>query len=157
VFEPGIYSESFVLDRNITLQSRDPNDPFYIGGTIIQGNPDEPVVTLTSDTDACTLAGLTVRAGAIGISGTETDATIRNCRIMDNTEHGLVLTSASPRLNHCLIMANGLTGITMNTLPQGRPITVSSPVIENCIVWDNGEAGIIGGEPNIIDSIIQDD
>ena len=156
VIEPGIYSESIVLDRNVTLQSPDPNDPFYIGGTIIQGNPDEPVVTLTSDTDACTLAGLTVRAGAVGISGTSTDATIRNCRIMDNTEHGLELTGASPRLNHCLIMSNGLTGITMHVLSIGRA-TISSPIIENCIVWDNGEAGIIGGEPTIIESIIQDD
>ncbi len=156
VIEPGIYTESIVLDRNITLQSLDPNDPFYIGGTIVQGNPDEPVVTLSSNTDACTLAGLTVRVGAIGISGTATHATIRNCRIMDNTEHGLELTGAGPRLNHCLIMANGLTGITMHTLP-GRNLIVSSPIIENCVVWDNGEAGIIDGEPTIIDSIIQDD
>ena len=156
VMEPGIYTESFVLDRDVTLQSMDPNDPFYIGGTIIQGNPDEPVVTLTSSTDAGTLAGLTVRAGAVGISGTATDATIRNCRIMDNTQHGLELTGASPRLNHCLIMSNGLTGITMHVLSIGRA-TTSSPVIENCVVWDNGEAGIVGGEPTIIDSIIQDD
>jgi enterochelin esterase-like enzyme len=156
VIEPGVYSGSFVLDRDVTLQSVDPNDPFYIGGTIIQGNPDESAVTLSSDTDACILAGLTVRAGAVGISGTSTDATIRNCRIMDNTQHGLELTGASPRLNHCLIISNGLTGITMHVLSIGRA-TISSPVIENCVVWDNGDAGIIGGEPTIIDSIIQDD
>ena len=156
VIEPGIYSESFVLDRDVTLQSLDPNGPFYIGGTIIQGYTDEPVVTMTSDTDDCTLAGLTVRAGAVGISGTATDAAIRNCRIMDNTRHGLELTGASPILSHCLIMSNGLTGITMHVLSKGRN-TVSSPIIENCIIWDNGEAGIIGGDPTIIDSIIQDD
>ncbi len=156
VIEPGIYAESIVLDRNITLQSLDPNDPFYIGGTIIQGYSNEPVVTLSNNTDACTLAGLTVRAGAIGISGTATDATLRNCRIMDNYTHGIELyRNSNPHLLHCLITANGKTGITMIANTEGRGVTFCKPTIEDCVIADNSEAGIVGGEPTIIDSIIQ--
>jgi len=158
VIEPGIYTESVELDRNITLQSVDPNDPFYIGGTIIQGYPNEPVVTLGSNTEACTLAGLTVRAGAIGLSGTATDATIRNCRIMDNRTHGIELSrNSNPHLLHCLITANGKTGITMIANTEGRGVTFCKPTIEDCVIADNGEAGVVGGEPTIIDSIIQND
>lgn len=158
VIEPGIYAESIVLDQNITLQSIDPNDPFYIGGTIIQGYPNEPVITLGRNTEACTLAGLTVRAGAVGLSGTATDATLRNCRIMDNRTHGIELYhNSNPHLLHCLITANGTTGINMVAYTEGRGISYCKPTIENCVIVDNGEAGIMGGEPTIIDSIIQND
>ena len=158
IIEPGIYAESIELDRDITLQSVDPNDPFYIGGTIIQGYANEQVVTLGSNTGACTLAGLTVRAGDIGLSGTTTDATIRNCRIMDNRTHGIELYhNSNPHLLHCLITANSGTGINMIPYTEGRGVTYCKPTIENCIIADNGEAGIVGGEPTIIDSIIQND
>ena len=84
--------------------------------------------------------------------------TIRNCRILDNTGHGVDLYGASPILSHCLITANGGNGISMQTYRTGigrQARTLNcQPVIENCIIVDNNQAAIEGGEPIIIDSII---
>jgi hypothetical protein len=158
VIEPGVYQENLTIDgKDIILRSADPNDPFYIGGTIIQGDPNEPVVTLSNNTASCTLAGLSLRAGSIGISGAATDATIRNCRMMDNRQHGLELfQESSPYLKHCLIMANGQTGITMHDEQGGRAPSQCQPTIEDCVIVQNGDAALEGGEPVIIESIIQD-
>ena len=54
---------------------------------------------------------------------------------------------------HCLITANGQTGIAMHEL-GGRRIVYCEPVINNCIIVDNNEGSIVGGQPVIIDSII---
>ena len=156
VIEPGQYAEPLVLEQDLTVQSVDPNDPLYIGGTILQGDLEDPVLTLSDNTAACTVAGLTLRAGSVGISGTATQATIRNCRIMDNATHGLELFAGSnPYLNHCLITANGQTGITMHEL-GGRRALLCEPVLENCVIVDNGTAGLVGGQPVINDSIVQE-
>ena len=154
--QPGFYQESFVLDKDITIRSVEPNDPFYIGGTIIQGNPNEPVVDISGNSPACAIEGLTIRAGSVGITGTTTNATIRNCRIMDNLTHGIELFQESnPHLKNCLITGNSETGIMMHP-SKGRGKPPCSPVIENCIIIDNRAAAIEGGEPVIVDSLIQD-
>jgi hypothetical protein len=123
-------------------------------GTIIDGDMQSSVLTLTDNSAACEIAGLTIRAGLVGITGTATDATLRNCRIIDNVTHGIELSEVSnPILKHCLITANGQTGITMHQ-SFGRGTLICEPVVENCIIVDNGNAAIDGGEPIIIDSII---
>ena len=157
VIEPGIYQENLTIDgKDIVLRSTDPNDPFYIGGTIITGHSDNPVVALSNNSSACQIAGLTIRAGSVGISGTTIQATVRNCRIMDNITHGVELFQESnPHLKDCLIACNGDTGIMMHP-SKGRGKPPCAPVIENCIIVDNGKAAIDGGEPYIFDSIIQD-
>jgi parallel beta-helix repeat protein len=142
------------IDKDITLRSLDPNDSFYFGGTIISGDLQSSALTLTGNTAACEIAGLTIRAGSVGITGSATNATIRNCRIIDNLTHGIELSEVSnPILKHCLITANGQTGITMHQ-SIGRGTLICEPIIENCIIVDNGNAAIDGGEPIIIDSII---
>lgn len=154
VIGPGVYAESIDLTgKDLVLQSVDPNDPFYIGGTIIQGWADSPVVILDGNSETCEIAGLTLRAGAIGIQGTTTRAVIRHCRTLDNVTHGLELFErSSPMLSHCLITANGGTGITMwpATGRGNRPCT---PRVENCVIVQNGQADLVGGEPDLIDSI----
>ena len=153
----GLYQESLTLNKDIRLKSTDPNDPYYIGGTIIQGNIYRPVLTLSDNSVACEIAGLTLRTGLIGISGTAADATIHNCRIMDNVTDGIELSQESnPYLMHCLITANGRAGIKM--LPgSGRGNPSCKPVIENCIIVDNGDAAIEGGEPVLIESIVSEE
>lgn len=156
VIQPGVYSEPFVLEKDLTLQSVDPNDSYYIGGTLIQNDFNEPVLTLSDNTADCLLAGLTLRAGSIGVYGTATDATFRHCRFMDNSSHGMELfDESSPYLVHCLITANGQTGITMHE-KVGRDILYCKPVIENCVIVDNGGEGLVGGESVLIDSIVQE-
>ncbi len=154
VIGPGIYEEHITLDKDIILRSADPNDPYHIGGTIIQGHFREPVVSLSHNTDTCQLTGLTIRAGLVGVVGTATDATIRNCRIMDNVTHGVELFENShPLLHHCLVTANGRTGITMHAT-AGRRVAECQPVIENCIIVGNGQASLVGGRPTLVDSLV---
>jgi hypothetical protein len=156
VLQPGIYSENITIRKNLTIQSIDPNDPVYIGGTIIQGSTGSTVVTLQENSKACEIAGLTLRAGEFGISGTGTNATIRNCRIMDNLTYGIKLTQESkPHLLNCLITANGQAGIIM-LASSGRGSPPCEPVIDKCIIIGNGQAGIVGGEPVIVDSLIEE-
>ncbi len=156
VVEPGVYAESVALDKDLVLQSADPNDPVCVGGTVIQGNLNEPVATLDHNGPACEIAGLTLRAGSVGVLGTATAATIRHCRIMDNATHGVELSEGShPYLLGCLIAANGQTGMTMH--PHGtRFVTHCEPTIENCTIVDNQQAGVVGGQPLVIDSLIQE-
>jgi hypothetical protein len=156
IIQPGVYSESISLDKDIVLQSVDPNDPFYAGGTIIQPGAIEPVLTLNGCSAACEIAGLTLRGGWVGVLGSGTDATLRNCRVMDNMAHGVELSKASnPHLEHCLITANGQTGITMHEL-GGRRTVQCEPVVSNCIIVDNNDGSIVGGQPVIIDSLLDD-
>ncbi|MBN2182943.1 MAG: PD40 domain-containing protein [Sedimentisphaerales bacterium] len=151
----GSYSESVVIDKDIVIKSTDPNNMFYVGGTIINGDLDGPVLTLTITSSNTQITGLTIRAGNIGISGSGTNAEIFNCRIMDNITCGVELSRQSkPHILNCLITANGQTGIIM--LPgSGRGNPPCEPIIENCIIVDNGQAAIIGGEPVIVDSLIE--
>ncbi len=156
VLQPGIYSENLTLEQDLTLQSVDPNDPFYIGGTIIQGDQQEPVLTLSNNTSACTLAGLTLRAGSVGVQGTATQATLLNCRLMDNGTHGMELFDESTcQLSHCLITANGQNGIMMHE-KTGRQTVYCEPVIEHCVIADNGGASWVGGIPAVTESLIQE-
>jgi hypothetical protein len=116
----------------------------------------EPVLTLGDSTSTCEIAGLTLRAGSVGIMGTGTDAVVRHCRIMDNLTHGVELfQSSSPYLIGCLITANGQTGIKMHDIKNGRELLLCEPIIEDCYIMDNGEASIVGGEPVIVNSVIQ--
>ncbi|MCP4610572.1 MAG: hypothetical protein GY845_17825 [Planctomycetes bacterium] len=155
ILEPGVYQETINLNKNIVIQSVDPNDHIYIGSTIIQAEINKPVLTLGDNTWGCEIAGLTLRAGLVGIEGTATNATVRNCRIMDNVTHGIELSQvSSPHLLGCLITANGQAGIKMHATNNRRPLHCK-PVIEDCTIVDNGEAALVGGEPVIVDSMIQ--
>ncbi len=155
VLQPGIYQESLDLSKNIHLESLDPNNPIYVGGTIIQGNSDAPVLTLTGNTASCVLSGLTLRTGDVGVKGVETQTVMRNCRILDNGTDGLELFEQSHMtLDHCLITANGQTGITMYPgSRRGNP--PCNPQIINSVIVQNGAESIMGGEPVIIDCIMQ--
>jgi len=156
VMESGVYHESLLLKKDIILQSVDPNDPYYIGGTIIQADMSEPVLTLGDSTSACEIVGLTLRTGSVGIMGTGTDAVFRNCRIMDNLTHGVELfQGGNPHLVGCLITANGQTGIKMHDIKSGRELLLCEPIIENCYIMDNNEGDIIGGKPVIVNSVIE--
>ena len=153
---PGVYCEHITLDKDIVLQSVDPNDPYYIGGTVIQPEADDPVLTLHGCSAACVIDGLTLRAGSVGVTGYNAHATLRHCRVMDNVTHGVELyEGSSPHLEHCLITSNGQTGITMHELGGRHPVHCE-PWINNCIVVENGDLALAGGKPVILDSLIED-
>lgn len=156
VIEPGVYHESMLLDKDIILRSVDTNDPYYIGGTIIQADMSEPVLTLGETTSECEIAGLTLRTGSVGIMGTGTEAVVRHCRIADSLTHGVELfQSSKPHLIGCLITANGQTGIKMHDIKSGRELLLCEPIIEDCYIVDNEEGDIMGGKPVIVNSLIE--
>jgi hypothetical protein len=75
---------------------------------------------------------------------------------MDNVIHGMHLSEeSSPTLRHCLITGNGQTGITMIPNTRGRSVTFCKPVIQDCVIVQNADGDIVGGDPVIINSIIQ--
>ena len=75
---------------------------------------------------------------------------------MDNVTHGIELFQTSkPYLFGCLIAANGKAGIKMNYTTTNRGLLYCEPTIENCYIVDNGEAGIVGGNPVVVDSVIE--
>ena len=156
IIPPGVYCEHITLDKDIVLQSVDPNDPYYLGCTVIQPKANDPVLTLNDCSTACVIEGLTLRAGSVGVLGSRAQATLRHCRVMDNVTHGMELHEASsPYLEYCLITANGQTGIIMHE-HGGRHIVHCEPLIKNCIIVDNGDMALKGGKPVIIDSLIDD-
>ncbi|MFC1762115.1 SUMF1/EgtB/PvdO family nonheme iron enzyme [Planctomycetota bacterium] len=146
VIAPGLHNGNLIMTKEVTLTSIDPNDPFYIGGTIIQGDVNHPVLALTDDVHNCTIDGLTLHGGSVGIRGTQTNALLHNCRIMDNVCHGMDLLGSSPSLTHCLITANGGNGIVMQSIPAapgrgGHPDIPCEPLIENYFIVDSSCCG----------------
>ena len=152
-----MYREIITLNKNIVLQSLDPNDTYYIGGTIIEGQMNEPVLNLGENSGSCEIAGVTLRAGSVGIMGTGTNATIRNCRIIDNVGNGIELSFESkPNLLGSLVTANGGNGIMMHDTTYGRHTLYCEPIIKKCCIVDNEGAGVVGGRPMIVDSVIEE-
>jgi len=88
VINPGVYHESIsIIDKNLTLRSTDPNDSVVVASTIIniEGPYHGFVITLSGSKDGgCSLAGLTVTGGEVGISCCDASPTIRNCIVGSN-------------------------------------------------------------------------
>jgi carboxypeptidase T len=88
VVNPGVYHENIsFIDKNLTLRSKDPNDPNVVAATVIniedlyQG----PVITMSgSSNGGCFFNGLTITGGRVSISCGDTSPTIRNCLIESN-------------------------------------------------------------------------
>lgn len=75
---PGLYREALELTgKDLSLRSEDPNNPIVVGATVINGRPNAPVLALGDNSKACEIAGLTLRAGRVGVLGSVTNATFR--------------------------------------------------------------------------------
>ncbi len=70
--------------KTLTLRSDDPNDPNIVAMTILIGNGEKPVITLSPGGGAHSkFEGLTILGGTVGITCAGTSPTIRNC-LVDN-------------------------------------------------------------------------
>ena len=91
IVAPGTYKENIQFkDKNIILRSTDPTDSSVVEQTIIDGDGKGSVVCFGGkETNACQLAGFTIRNGFSrkggGIRGNGTHATIKNNHITKNT------------------------------------------------------------------------
>jgi len=118
VLSPGIYFENIDLQgKELTIQSTDPNDPFIIGSTVIDGNAAGSVITIADNEGPNTqITGLTIRngrsttgGGGLFIEGTS--PTVANCFILNNvaldTDGGGVLAiTGDATFSNCVFQGN---------------------------------------------------
>ncbi len=93
VVDSGVYHENIsFINKNLTLSSKDPNDPNVVAATVIdiEGPYQGPVITLSGSRDGgCLLDGLTITGGRVGISCCDASPTIRNCMIVSNEPNAI--------------------------------------------------------------------
>jgi hypothetical protein len=94
LINPGLYQENIIFKgKNLILRSIDPNDPDVVGSTIIEGVPQDPVITMPSNTGNIDsfyiLDGLTITGGELGISCSDVSPIIRNCFIQSNEPNAI--------------------------------------------------------------------
>lgn len=151
--DPGHYRENLIVDKSLTIQGRDANEPntplrIVLDGTV---NLTEPTLLLTGQQTRATIAGLTLRGGSNGLRcDIGVEAAIRNCRLTQNAEAGLYCLGSHPQLRNCLIAANGGDGVLLSKTNGLYP----RPTLDNCTIVQNAYNGIQGGKPLITNSII---
>lgn len=115
--EPGVYAEhDIVMKSGITLLG-DPDDPHAVE---INAQDLGRVIFATSVDDQTVIEGFRIMNGAVmghggGIYLYDSNPTIRNCVISDNT-------AGEPESGH---VGGGIFAYS------------SSPVVENCVIWEN--------------------
>ena len=146
VLAPGIYRENIDLTgKNIVLRSTDPGDPNLAEQTILTGDSIRPVITLNNNTNACRIAGLTIRDGSIGIYCNGGNPLIEACNIKQNIECGLeLLNRAEPSISNCIVAANQGEGIKNLTQPGRNLSAAPKPLIKNCTIVQNDSDAISG-------------
>ncbi len=157
IVRPGIYKENInFIGKNLVLRSIDPNDPDIVATTIIQGNTQDPVVTLTTgEGSECTFAGFTIRGGSTGIYCSGTTPMIAHCNIIESRGAGVKLWNGShPTIANCQITNHSGAGIEMWTERTGRDVHYNYAALTHCIIADNMHQGILGGLPTITNCTI---
>jgi len=148
---PGHYHETVLIDKSLSIQSVDPNDPNTPVHTVLIGDPTAPTLTLVGKNTDATIAGLTLSQGTTGLwCGIGVEATIHNCHMTDNTEAGMVCVASHPWIHHCIIAGNQGDGLSL----QKHQGTYARPVLDNCTIVQNAGSGIFGGKPAITNSIV---
>ena len=159
VVGPGIYQYFENIDfkgKALILRSTDPNDPFVVAATVINGTGHGPVVTFSGGEDPnSVLAGFTITGGNTGIYCSGTSPAVTFCNIVGNIGAGIELHNGSnTAIIHCDVTANTGTGLAMREIQSGRNTNYNKPTITNCIITENYQHGISGGMPTITNCTI---
>ena len=156
----GWYEENINFNgKNITLRSTDPNDPNIVIATVIDGDGNGSVVTISDRADKnCVLNGFTIVNGHDDGSGGGIDCqgsspTIANCIIRGNSAGwyggGMYHDVGSPTLTNCTFLGNsaGYGGGGMYTHE-------SSPSLTACSFIGNVAETLGGGLYNVSSDIV---
>ncbi|MBW7992180.1 MAG: hypothetical protein FVQ84_19490 [Planctomycetes bacterium] len=159
VVGPGIYQYFEDIDfkgKALTLRSTDPNDPFVVAATVINGTGHGPVVTFSGDEEPnSVLAGFTITGGNAGIYCSAASPAVTFCNIVGNIGAGIELHNGSnPAITHCDIVSNTGSGLSMIAIQGGRHSLYNEPTIANCVIAENYQHGISGGMPTITNCTI---
>ena len=153
----GIYKEKInFLGKNLTVSSKEPNNPVVVSSTVITN--DGQIVTFSNNEDANSiLCGFTITGGTRGVYCSNSSPEIKNCDIRGNFSSGIHLYYESkPIIKQCRIFANTGSGFDMRFRIDGRFKYFNYPNISNCIITDNGQYGLLGGNPIITNCTISD-
>ncbi len=126
-----------------------------VDATVIAVNDAQPVVTLYGETQAGTLAGLTLQGGLCGVQCNKGRAILRHCHITGSAGSGIVqFPSTHMHLAHCIVAAHNGAGIRMQKSEGTRVLLYSHATIESSTIVQNGDAGILGGKISMTNSIV---
>lgn len=157
VVAQGTYTESLdFAGKALTVRSEDPNDPAVVAATAI-GGPAYAVAFAAGEDANAVLAGFTLTDAASGIYCQNASPTIRNCRIVNNSEAGVKLwetDAAHPTFANCVIAGNGGAGVEMWS-SFGRFASYNCATLLHCTIVGNAGQGIWGGDPIVVNSIIR--
>ena len=151
IVAPGTYRENIQFcGAEIILRSSDPGDPNVVGSTILDGGGAGPVVSfMGGETEACVLAGFTIRNGrwdmGAGIKGIGTLATIQNNTITANSA-----TSQGGGLYEC-------NGVVQNNTIAGNSAEDDGGGLCNCsgTIQNNTITGNSGGALYWCNGVVQ--
>ncbi|MFO8082519.1 MAG: right-handed parallel beta-helix repeat-containing protein [Armatimonadota bacterium] len=163
--------------NNITLRSRDPNDPAVVAATVINGSGAGPVVTFANgETADAVLAGLTITGGG-GAAGAGVHCTGSSPTISRNVIEGNEALGQDSAYGGGVYVSGGRPSIVNNTINSNRTradvrnpshgagifasasdvtITGNTITANNC--WQGYKRGggvyCVGGSPVITDNTI---
>jgi flagellar hook assembly protein FlgD len=128
----GRYYENINFDsKKITLTSSDPNDPYVVAATIIDGNDVNSVVTFTSGDANSTITGFTITNGnAKGGSANDNGG-------------GIYCHETSPTITKCVITNNKTKAGGYGGGIYFKDCS-TAPTVKDCVFEDN-QAGCYGG------------
>jgi hypothetical protein len=106
VLDPGIYEENLEFyGKDVTVRSKDSNNPQQVAATIVKQPSDDPAVTFWHHSTGCAIEGLTIQAKTMAIACEDTMPLIRNCVV--TCPDGIAVAfwwSFEPTLSGCTIV-----------------------------------------------------
>lgn len=157
---PGTYNENIdfsgIEGKTLTLRSINPNDPYVVNNTVIEGDGTTSVVTFDgSGSDNAKISGFTITGGngwdGGGIYCEDGSPVIENCVITGNCSYyyggGIYCKDGSPVIENCVITYN-------YSYQYGGGIECidgASPTIKDCFIC--GNQAVLGGGIEIFDDL----
>lgn len=136
VVKDGVYKEVIHVTPGIMFRAA---NPFK---AVLDGRGRNTIVTMGT---GATISGFEIRNGVIGIFSASGQATIRRCRIMKQSQSGIMCVGVMPRIEDNLIVYNKGSGI------QGWDVrTTGGSVNHNTIAFNTNHGISLGGNTSII-------
>jgi hypothetical protein len=131
----GTYKEAVFVAPGVVFIS---NTPFK---AVLDGRGRNTVVTMGTSS---VISGFEIKNGAIGVFSASAQAVIRQCRIIQNIQSGIICVGALPRIEDNFIVYNKGSGI------QGWDVRTTSGSINHNTIAFNANHGIsLGGNTSI--------
>ncbi|HPS55905.1 MAG TPA: PKD domain-containing protein, partial [Sedimentisphaerales bacterium] len=163
VVYPGIFEESIIINKDITLRSQYNNDWGKITETVIESASDSNAITVTAAGSGCEIYGFTIKNGLRGIysegtSSEDISLILGNLIISDNDANtcnggGIYFEYVDANINNSYIIENEAAN------GGGIYCENSDLNIANCVFWKNTAKAVssYGGGLYFVDSDISID